>query len=154
MNLISVRELYRPKASGLVAHNGLELIFENHSRKVFHNSPGTGPTICSYEEFAEGLPVTAKRKSTCNLLSVRKRIETLLGQQRKYHATDFNCEQTVSYVLSGIARSPQVKASVGTGLLFGGLCLLFGGSAKQALLATGVGSVTGLTISKSDLLRG
>lgn len=153
MNLVKVRPLYRPKASGWVAHNGLELYLADGSRQVFHNSPVAGPTICTYEEFAENLPVTEKQEVTINLKDVAQRILSLLEQKRKYHVTYFNCEHAVSWVLQGVLKSPQVKAAVGGGVLGAGLAWLAGGNAKQIATTACVGAGAGLIASKAQQLR-
>jgi hypothetical protein len=152
MNLVKVRQLYRPKASGWVAHNGLELVIADGTRKVFHNSPMTGPTICSYEDFAESLPVTEKRDETTNLDVISQRISALLEQKRKYHVVDFNCEHAVSWVLDGVSNSPQVRGTLSGGILLGGVCWLLGGNAKQVAAAVGIGAGVGLLNSKAHQL--
>lgn len=153
MNLVKVRSLYREKASGLVAHNGLELISADGTHQVFHNSPAIGPTICSYEEFAENLPVTKKHDIITNLDDVVQRISSLLENNRKYHPTDFNCEHAVSWVLEGVKKSPQVKACIGMGLMSALLVGLCGGNAKQVVSAAAIGGGTGLLYSKTKLLQ-
>ena len=153
MNLVKVSQLYRPKISGWVAHNGLELIFDDGHRQVFHNSPVTGPTICSYEEFAENLPVTKKHDITTNLDDVMQRLSSLLRKNREYHVIHFNCEQAVSWVLAGVQKSPQVKAFISFGVLSGMLVGLCGGNAKQVASAAVLGGSTGLFYKKKQLLR-
>jgi len=153
MNLAKVCPLYRPKASGFVAHNGLELELVDGTRQVFHNSPLTGPVICSYDDFAEGQRVTRKPEVTDQLDEVAHRIFSLLEQKRSYNVTNFNCEHAVSWVLQGVKTSPQVKATFSGAALCAGVTWLLGGSTKQIAVAAGVGAGTGLLASKTQQLH-
>lgn len=154
MNPNVVREIYRPKASGFVAHNGLEFVYPNGTSVVFHNVPDQGPSFCSYADFAEGLPVTVAREHRDNVSAMFARAEQLLTRSLKYGVLSFNCEQAVRIVVDGVASSPQVKSTVTTGVAAGLLTWLCGGNGKQIALATGIGGTVGLAFSKSRLLRG
>lgn len=153
MNLAKVCPLYRLKASGFVAHNGLELELIDGARQVFHNSPLTGPTICSYDDFAEGQSVTRKSEVTAQLDEVAHRIFSLLEQKRSYKVTNFNCEHAVNWVLNGVKKSPQVKATAAGAAVGAGIAWLLGGSTKQIAVAAGVGAGAGLLTSKAQQLQ-
>lgn len=152
MNLTKVCPLYRPKASGFVAHKGLELELIDGTRQVFHNSPLTGPTICSYDDFAEGQSVTRKLAVTAQLDEIANRVVSLLEQKRSYNVTSFNCEHAVNWVLKGVKTSPQVKATVGGAAVGFGIAWLLGGSTKQIAAAAGMGAGAGLLTSKAQQL--
>jgi hypothetical protein len=130
MTLYAVRTLYRQKASGFVAHNGLELSFLDGRRLVFHNSPQTRPALTSFEEFAENQPVSIKAEYRQNLSLMWQRVNNLLFMKPAYHAITFNCEHVVQLVIHGSARSAQLKTSAAGGLRLGCLTLLCGGSVK------------------------
>lgn len=153
MTLYSVRTLYRQKASGFVAHNGLELNFLDGRRLVFHNSPQTGPVLANFEEFAENQPVSVKAEYRQNLNLIWQRVNNLLSMRRTYHAITFNCEHVVQLVINGSAESAQVKASTAGGLIFGCITLLCGGNLKQAAYATALGVGGGLLLEKTHQLR-
>ncbi|MYM64753.1 hypothetical protein [Pseudomaricurvus sp. HS19] len=153
MTLVCVRELYREKASGLVAHNGLELNYWNGDKAVFHNSPESGPEICSYSDFAEGQDVTVKAEHWSGLNDISFRLREVLRENKSYCPASFNCEQAVSLVVYGVASSPQVKSTVAGALLFGISAYLLGGNGKQICAAVTVGAGLGLTKSKAEQLR-
>ncbi|MBB6522291.1 hypothetical protein [Pseudoteredinibacter isoporae] len=152
MILVKVKILYRRKASGFVAHNGLELRFSCGSSQVFHNSPGTGPCITSFEGFAQGEAVNEKGSFEGNLTAIWMRIQSILTKNRRYDALSYNCEHAVREVIHGERFSPQLKSSVASGLFFGLVTALFGGSAKQIVMATAIGAGGGLLIERTHQL--
>jgi len=152
LRLYFVRELYREKASGLVAHSGLELNYSNGERIIFHNSPVGGPALCTPLEYSKNQEVTVRAEYSDGLDAMSSRIQAVLNSGRGYCPVSFNCEHAVSMVTHGIASSPQIAATFKGGLLLGAVTILCGGSAKQACFAMTVGAGIGLTAAKTGHL--
>ncbi|MGA9474349.1 MAG: hypothetical protein WBV36_17915 [Terriglobales bacterium] len=100
--------LVRPKDNGLGSHYGTWLSMG----AVAHTTPGYGKHLGTFDEFAAGKPVGIIRPSRTiedNFLTEFRAIEDL---GKKYDVLAANCEQDVTRVHEGAARSPSVGWAV------------------------------------------
>lgn len=95
--------LMRPKALGIVEHVGIIV----GADAVYHNTPERGEHVSSVAEFAAGKPVNAVATGV-EPASVLNRVQGALSRPKKYCPVTRNCEHSVSEVLLGIAKSPQL----------------------------------------------
>ena len=95
--------LVRPKALGIVDHIGVAI----GTDAVFHNTPERGEHVSSIAEFAAGKAVNAV-PTGAEPVSVLNRVHRALTKPKKYCPVSRNCEHSVTEVLSGIAKSPQL----------------------------------------------
>lgn len=84
---------------------------------VFHNSPGKGEHVSSLQEFADGKEVRFFEVQGMEPFTVIARINKMLEAPQPY-SPFYNCEHTISKVLTGDAESPQLQNALA------GLCLL------------------------------
>ena len=105
-----VRKIYRKKASGFVAHVGLELIFENQESLILHTNPDRNTHLSSVEEFSDGEELFYKSKveATNNIIG---RINERLRTNSKYSVFN-NCEHLATEMVTGKATSGQLKTSL------------------------------------------
>lgn len=96
------------RRKGLVMHRGIAL----GDGRVLHNTPFKGEHVCSESEFRAG-----KRMYTSNLDGDQRgrALHRANGHDRRgrgYNLLTNNCEHTVSRVMTGEARSPQLHSWV------------------------------------------
>ncbi|SGZ08106.1 Putative uncharacterized protein [Moritella viscosa] len=108
--LVSVTKVYRKKVSGLVAHAGVELNFEQGEPLVLHTNPENNTHISSIEEFLAG-EVLVRKTTIAATQAIVDRINKRLSTKFKYSLAD-NCEHLVSEVLTGRPTSAQLKTSL------------------------------------------
>lgn len=149
--IVKVQKIYRKKASGMVAHSGLKLTWVDDTVLVFHNTPNKGSHISTYDEFSEGQLVIGHRIYAVTA-QLRARLEGLVISNKKYSVFGFNCEQAASFVTTGVAKSPQVRATIGGGLIVGLFAKLLGSSNKESLGYAVIGAGAGLVACKSKLV--
>ena len=118
--LVSVTKVYRKKVSGLVAHAGLMLYFEQGEQLVLHTSPDKNTHLSTVEEFSAGEKLV-KKASINATQTIVDRINSRLSANFKYSVFN-NCEHLASGVLTGSATSARLKTSltvslVGTALI-------------------------------------
>lgn len=118
LNLTSVTELYRKKASGMVAHAGLLLEFTCGRQVVLHNTPERGAHLSSFVQFSENQNVNITKQYLSELDTMKQRIISILSKKNQYSVFD-NCEHLASKVTTGIASSPQLATTV-LGIAAGG----------------------------------
>ena len=109
----------RPK--GVFEHQGIYL----GNNRVFHNTPGKGEHVASFEEFADGHEVSLKFAPAGNRGEVLARVYQAIENPRGYDPVLNNCEHTVNRMLEGNPRSRQLA---GVGLFALVLAILFIGS--------------------------
>ncbi len=110
--------LSRPKALGIVTHLGVVVA----PGLVIQNRPGKGEHLATLKEFAGGKPVTVHR-TAANPAEVTARAQAVLANPQGYDPIKNNCEHTVTRIIQGIARSPQLALIV-TVVIVGGLVLV------------------------------
>lgn len=100
--------LYRSKS--LVEHVGI--VMENGL--VLHNTPDVGPTLTSYEDYADGktVKVVSSELTPQQQQSLNVRALQILEEARQYKLISFNCEQMATKVLHGVANSEQVRGAL------------------------------------------
>jgi hypothetical protein len=107
--------LRRRKLSGGGTHDGLQL----PDGTIVHLTDTGGAQHCSYEAFAQGLPITIVREVNFDLyVRVMNNVRVALSEQRQYHFIDWNCERFVNWLTCEAPDSPQV-----TGWFFIGLAV-------------------------------
>ncbi|MGF1688724.1 hypothetical protein L4C36_18900 [Photobacterium japonica] len=118
LNLESVKEVYRKKASGMVAHAGLLLEFTCGRQAILHNTPERGAHLSSFEQFAENQKVNVTKEYVSELDTMKQRIINVLSNPKDYCIFD-NCEHLASKVITGVPSSPQLVATT-SGAVIGG----------------------------------
>jgi hypothetical protein len=102
-NILKIGDLLtRPKALGIV-HVGVAV----GNDAVFHNSPLKGEHVSTVAEFAKGQPVHVHHTGIA-APTLLQRVGNILATPRGYSAIDRNCEHSVTEVLTGKAKSPQL----------------------------------------------
>jgi hypothetical protein len=150
--LISVTKVYRKKVSGLVAHAGLELNFEQGEQLVLHTSPDKNAHLSTVEEFSAGEDLVKKAKVNANQAIV-DRINNRLSNNFKYSLFN-NCEHLASEVLTGRPTSAQLKTTLTVSLIGTALVALKSTNRNRQILsiaALGFGFL-GLYIEKQKQL--
>lgn len=150
--LTSVTKVYRKKVSGLVAHAGIVLSFEQGEQLVLHTNPDKNTHLSTIEEFLEGEKLV-KKTSTNATQRIVDRINRRLSSNFKYSVLN-NCEHLTSEVLTGRPTSEQLKTSLTVSVL--GTALVACKSANRnamtlSLAALGFG-LLGLYIEKQNQL--
>ncbi|ABV86607.1 hypothetical protein [Shewanella pealeana] len=108
--LTSVTKVYRKKVSGLVAHAGLMLSFEQGEQLVLHTNPDKNTHLSTLEEFLEGEKLV--KKACINATpQIVDRINSRLSSCCKY-SIFYNCEHLTSEVLTGSSTSEQLKTTL------------------------------------------
>ncbi len=83
--------------------------------RILHNTPFKGEHVCSESEFRAGRRLYVERREGGTPEIIRSRIYAT--EKRNYNLLTNNCEHTVSRVMDGQAKSPQLRSwVVGTGL--------------------------------------
>ena len=96
--------------SGLVAHAGVELKFDQGEPLVLHTNPENNTHISTIEEFLAGEAIV-RRTTISATQAIADRIKKRLSTKSKYSLTD-NCEHLASEVLTGKPTSAQLKTSL------------------------------------------
>jgi hypothetical protein len=94
-----------PKLDGAVSHMGLVV----DADRVLHNIPERGEHLATVAEFSKGRPISVIRTNASPEV-VRARAQSTLARPRRYDLFRNNCEHTISRILSGIEKSPQLAA--------------------------------------------
>lgn len=79
---------------------------------VFQNTPEKGEHDCSFQEFANGQPVTCISISQDKREEVMSRLSQSLSNAKQYNLLFNNCEHTVTRIVVGQAFSPQLQKVV------------------------------------------
>ena len=120
MTMIRIGDvLTRPKALGFVTHTGVAIA----PGWVLHNTPEKGEHATTVHDFSAG-QVVAVHRTGLNPSVVIARARSVLGNPRDYHPIGNNCEHTVTKVIHGISKSPQVIFFAIIALLLGVLWLM------------------------------
>ena len=113
--------LRRPKLTGAGTHDGLQL----PDRTVVHLTDAGGVQHVTYDEFAQGMPVTEVRSVDANLYyDIMRRVHTALSEQKPYHLIQWNCERFVHWLIGEEPMSPQVNGWTLFGAIVGALAVL------------------------------
>jgi hypothetical protein len=150
--LVSVTKVYRKKVSGLVAHAGVELNFEQGEQLVLHTNPENNTHISTIEEFLAG-EVLVRKTTIAATQTIVDRINKRLSTNFKYSLGD-NCEHLVSEVLTGRPTSAQLKTSLTVSLAGTALvaCKAANRNATTLLFAALVFGGVGLYLEKQSQL--
>ncbi|MDO6542798.1 hypothetical protein [Photobacterium sanguinicancri] len=149
LNLTSVTELYRKKASGMVAHAGLLLEFTCGRQAVLHNTPERGAHLSSFVQFSENQNVNITKQYFSELDIMKQRIVSILSKKNKYSVFD-NCEHLASEVITGIAKSPQLQATIaGTAIGTALGCSIANNKTLGGILGALVGGFVSLQCAKA-----
>jgi hypothetical protein len=108
--LVSVTKVYRKKVSGLVAHAGLVLNFDQGEQLVLHTNPERNTHLSTIEEFSDGERLVIKECFSATQ-EVAERIKSRLFTDLNYSVFN-NCEHLVNEVLTGLPTSEQLKTSL------------------------------------------
>ncbi len=108
--LVSVTKVYRKKVSGLVAHAGLILNFEQGGQLVLHTCPDKDTHVSTVAEFSAGEKLV-KKTSINATEAIVDRINSRLSANFKYSVFN-NCEHLTTEVLTGKPTSAQLKTSL------------------------------------------
>ncbi len=95
-----------------IRHKGLAL----GNGYVLENAPGYGERVVSESEFCSNTSVKAIYPGDIELASFWERVNHVLANPRQYDVFRSNCEHTVNWVLTGIAKSPQLAAGAIAGI--------------------------------------
>lgn len=107
-----LREISRPKLYGPGEHVGVQL----PTGYVAHKTQD-GIKIEPLHAFAQGLPVTEKRRATSStFLPAQARFQDALQTMHQYDVLDSNCEHFASYVLTGKKESRQINFLILAGI--------------------------------------
>lgn len=150
--LISVTKIYRKKASGLVAHAGVELNFEEGDKLVLHTNPENNTHLSNIEEFLAGEILVRKTTITATHAIVA-RINKRLSTNFKYSLAN-NCEHLANEVLTGCPTSAQLKTSLTVSAL--GTALVASKAANRNVVTLSVAALAfgflGLYLEKKNQL--
>lgn len=83
---------------------------------VLQNTLRRGPELVTLSQFRGNSTITIELPEIINFHGFLERVEEILTLSRPYNLLKNNCEHTVYYVLTGIARSPQLKVFIGTAI--------------------------------------
>jgi hypothetical protein len=150
--LVSVTKVYRSKASGLLAHAGLELTFEMGSSLFLHTAPDKNVQLSTVDDFLDG-EVLVRKKEVKATDKIIIRIKQKLLKNPKYSWFD-NCEHLASGVLTGKATSAQLNTAFAFGAA--GVTLLACNTNNRKLSTLSLGALgfglLGLYIAKNKQL--
>ncbi len=76
---------------------------------VLHNAPSVGEQIISELEFMGSSAIDILEPPTLDIDLFRQRVAYVKRNPQPYSWTERNCEHTASWVLTGIAQSPQLQ---------------------------------------------
>jgi len=150
--LVSVTKVYRKKVSGLVAHAGLMLNFEQGEQLVLHTNPEKNTHLSTIEEFSAG-EVLVTKESFNATDTISDRIICRLFKGLKYSVFN-NCEHLVNEILTGRPTSAQLKTSLAVSAL--GTTLMACKSANRNIQTLSVAAIgfwlLGLYMEKQNQL--
>lgn len=81
---------------------------------VLHNSPGIGERITSFSEYANGEQVKAYQPDSSKRHEIMERAWEIVRNPKAYDHLTRNCEHTAYEAIEGEAKSPTVRAVIGT----------------------------------------
>jgi len=138
----TVEILKRPK--GLVTHYGLKVGPNN----VLHIQPGSSFKWVSEQEFSEGKYVSRNLVRDICLQSLQDRIAQLEQNMRRYSHISWNCEDLVTFLLTGKASSKQ-RNNV---LIYGvaGLAVSKAFKIESPWLLFALGALAGVSLSSKQ----
>lgn len=105
IQLIPGAVLKRPKAAGLVEHEGLYL----GNGLVFHNTPARGDHISTLADFSQGQSIRIHRTDQHLVPAALIRAQQLAWVNRRYDVASYNCQHSVRKALGLAAESPQIR---------------------------------------------
>ena len=124
---------------GLATHVGLVV-----GAGIAHIWPGNPLTITSVQEFTEGKDYQVVRMPEVNQEDVHRRLSEMLVRSKPYCLVSNNCEQVVSYLLTGVRKSPQLQVGLFS-VLVGALV---GARSENLFLGAVLGGLGGLALYK------
>jgi hypothetical protein len=77
---------------------------------VLHNHPDRGVEVVTLDHFAEGEQISIVNSGVADLTAFFARVNKMLSNPVHYDFIRNNCEHTVYWLRSGVAKSPQVVA--------------------------------------------
>lgn len=104
-HLIPGAVLSRPKAGGLIEHEGLYV----GSGQVFHNTPERGDHFSTLAEFARNHNMRIRYTDSWLVPAVLSRAQQLARMNRRYDVATYNCQHSVRKALGWTVESPQAK---------------------------------------------
>jgi len=113
-HLIPGAVLTRPKAGGLVEHEGLYL----GNGQVFHNTPERGDHISTLSEFARNQRIRIRRTEGRLVPAALIRARQLAWMNRRYDVATYNCQHSVRKALGCTVESPQAQGWTIAGFVF------------------------------------
>lgn len=84
--------------------------------QVLQNIHSRGEEIISIDEFFDGARITTRNLENIDFQAVLQRVAYIQQNPMPYDLLTRNCEHTVYWALTGVAKSPQLRFAVGVGL--------------------------------------
>jgi len=129
---------------GLVSHVGLVV-----GAGIAHVWPGSPLTVTSLQEFTVGKDYHVVRMPDVNEEDLHRRLSEMLLLSKPYSLVSNNCEQAVSYLLTGVRKSPQLQVALFSALVGG----LIGARSQNLVLGSVLGGLGGLMFYKLPMLN-
>mgnify|MGYP006415144411 FL=1 len=132
------------RSKGIVQHAGVYL----GDGQVFHNQPGNGADVTSYEQYANGEIVKVSSSTGIDHELLSERLREIIGKDKRYGFLSNNCEHAANFLILGRSMSPQAQAGL-AGAVIG---VLIGNqiNAENWVYCAALGGLAGLLIANKN----